>query len=434
MAIIAAIGGIVGFLGLAFYLVRVYKRHHLHGTTNALIIENLDQAVILLDSQVCLLRANAAARRLLCLSQDSIGQPLVDLFPAHRPSIKPLLNSKKPSHFVLDVATKDGDRILDVRFKPVVAGTIAFTLVVEDVTEDRQHDEEREQLISALDDYAHTVAHDLKNPLSAIGGFATLIKEPTIILTEGEILNYVDQIQDMSMKMHTIIDDLLLLASVRDRSDIKIEPVVMRTVIHDAMDRLECQVVESDARIHLSESWPHAIGHPLWIEEIWCNFISNAIKYGGEPPDIRLGHDSPKPGYVRYWVEDNGPGVPERHQHTIFEKFNRLKEHARKDGNGLGLSIVRQIAERLSGEAGYEDAPNGGSRFYFTLPAFEPLDFVDDIDGDTKPIFVRQSDRQYVPMNVVERLPHGKERAVEDHPDLTVLPEEPTEPAPLRYG
>ena len=108
-------------------------------------------------------------------------------------------------------------------------------------------------------------------------------------------------------------------------------------------------------------------GYPPWVEEIWTNYLSNALKYGGDPPLIELGADTLPGGVVRFWVRDNGAGISHEKQAQLFTPFTRLSE-ARIEGHGLGLSIVQRIAERMGGQVGVESAPGEASLFFFTLP------------------------------------------------------------------
>src|SRR5262249_40902702 len=108
-----------------------------------------------------------------------------------------------------------------------------------------------------------------------------------------------------------------------------------------------------------------AFGHITWIELVWVNYISNALKYGGRPPVIEIGAEH-QDGVIRYYVRDNGNGLTPAQQAVVFEPFRRLQPQA--EGHGIGLSIVRRIMEKLGGAAGVESEVGGGSLFYFTLP------------------------------------------------------------------
>jgi signal transduction histidine kinase len=115
-----------------------------------------------------------------------------------------------------------------------------------------------------------------------------------------------------------------------------------------------------------------ALGYAPWLEEVWANYISNAIKYGGQPPLVELGADSLPSSQVRFWVRDNGPGLKPEEQERLFTPFTRL-DQARARGHGLGLSIVRRIVEKLNGSVGVESQtiPGKGCTFWFTLKQAE---------------------------------------------------------------
>ena len=131
-------------------------------------------------------------------------------------------------------------------------------------------------------------------------------------------------------------------------------------------------IAEYRAEIILPRDWPIAMGHAPWIEEVWVNYLSNALKYGGMPPRIELGAAAQPDGQVRFWIADNGRGITAQDKKRLFVPFTRL-DQVRAEGQGLGLSIVRRIIDRLGGQVGVEGIPGQGSVFYFTLPASRPV-------------------------------------------------------------
>lgn len=227
--------------------------------------------------------------------------------------------------------------------------------------------EERQKLVNELDAFAHTVAHDLKNPLHVITGYVEMLLEAPESWPLDQMIEAFDAIRRSTEKARAIIDALLLLASVRsvDRADPV--PLDMGAIVGEVCDRLAKMIEEHQAEITRPDQWPVAMGYAPWIEEIWVNYLSNAIKYGGYPPHIELGSDRLTNGQVRFWVKDNGPGLSPESQAILFHPFTRL-DKTRADGHGLGLSIVHRIAERLNGEVGVESAIGQGSLFFFTLP------------------------------------------------------------------
>ncbi|WKZ37436.1 MAG: ATP-binding protein [Anaerolineales bacterium] len=214
--------------------------------------------------------------------------------------------------------------------------------------------------------YAHTVAHDLKMPLNVILWASHLITEKPD-LTDAELKDYTREISVTANKMDTIINNLLLFAKVSS-AEAPVECVDMRWVIANVLDRLNHLIEEHHAQIDIPESWPVAIGYGPWIEEVWANYFSNAIKYGGTPPHIELGASLQSGRMVRYWMRDNGPGLSVGDQSRLFTPFSQIAP-APNSGNGLGLSIVRRIIEKLGGQTGCESQPGRGSLFFFTLQA-----------------------------------------------------------------
>jgi two-component system sensor histidine kinase/response regulator len=234
-----------------------------------------------------------------------------------------------------------------------------------------------------LDAFAHTVAHDLKNPLSSLLGFGGLLEARGSQLQEEQRARAAEAIVRSARKMDSIIEELLLLAGVRKMETVEMEPLDMAAIVAEAQSRLSDLIDEDQAELILPESWPAAMGHPAWVEEVWTNYLSNAIKYGGQPPIVHLGFGMfdwglPEPhppqsklqnhkSQVQFWVRDNGPGLTPEEQARLFAPFERLHQ-VRVKGHGLGLSIVRRIVEKLGGQVGVESEPGRGSVFYFTLP------------------------------------------------------------------
>jgi PAS domain S-box-containing protein len=218
-----------------------------------------------------------------------------------------------------------------------------------------------------LDAFGHTVAHDLKNPLSNIISFTYLLEDRENPLSEEEAVQMVQSIKQMGFKMDSIIDELMLLAGLR-KAEVKMEPLNMDRVIADSLGRLNPLIEESHAKIVYPASWPMAVGYAPWVEEVWVNYVSNAIKYGGRPPRVELGTKQEDKA-IRFWVQDNGAGLAPTAQTRLFTPFERLNQ-THLSGYGLGLSIVERIVTRMGGQVGVQSAgvPGEGSTFSFTLP------------------------------------------------------------------
>lgn len=227
---------------------------------------------------------------------------------------------------------------------------------------------EQQRLIANLEAYAHTVAHDLKGPLSQLAGFADILPEAAAGRNGGDAQPYLDAIRRTAYKSINIVDELLLLATVRKLEEIDLTVVDMGTVVDEACDRLVWLIWETDAEVRRPNLWPTARGYAPWVEQVWVNYISNAIRYGGDPPRLQLGSSARPDGMVRFWLHDNGPGLDSAEQEGLFQTVSP-SEPVRTKGHGLGLSIVRRIVHMLGGRVGVESASGQGSTFWFTLPA-----------------------------------------------------------------
>ncbi len=216
-----------------------------------------------------------------------------------------------------------------------------------------------------LDAFAHTVAHDLKNPLTKISTSLSLVQECSSDLDE-EIQDWLAISMRTSQQMNNIINELLLLASVRKEA-VQIGPVKMGKVVDQAFNRLSQMIEEYQPELIIPDEWPQTQGYAPWVEEVWVNYLSNGLKYGGQPARLELGATPQADGMIRFWVQDNGNGLSSEAQAKLFTEFTRL-DKVRAEGYGLGLSIVQRIMDKLGGQFGVESTLGQGSLFYFSLP------------------------------------------------------------------
>jgi len=273
-----------------------------------------------------------------------------------------------PLSYVVMVSLSElDDAVYDLSRKGAQVDYLVQTVLEKD-------ESEKDQLLQDSKSFAQNVAHDLKTPLTAILGFASMLSDSRAHIPAEKQREALQAIVRTSLKMNNIIQELLLLAAVR-QTDIKTGPIQMSGVVSAAKQRLWSVITDSKAELIVPDAstWPVVVGYAPWIEEVWINYISNAIKYGGRPARIELGSD---PEYkvfpngrklARFWVHDNGKGIDPEDQKFLFNQFTRL-DQVRAEGHGLGLSIVVQVIEKLGGEVGVESYPDQGSTFYFLLP------------------------------------------------------------------
>jgi signal transduction histidine kinase len=194
----------------------------------------------------------------------------------------------------------------------------------------------------------------------------------------AEALEAVQTIEASSQLMNRMIDQLLWLAKLRNMNE-ALTDVNVNDIVHNALLRFTHLIEQKHIKVDIAPSLPRAHGHTQWIEEIFANLISNALKYMGDenPAACIIVRASTADHYVRYEVTDTGIGIKPEDRARLFEMFTRL-HHIEAEGLGLGLSIAHRIVKKLGGDIGVESTYGKGSTFWFTLPAAKTTPPVSD--------------------------------------------------------
>ncbi len=361
------------------------------------LLEAAPDAIVVVDAAGKIVLVNSQTERLFgYTSAELLGQPVEILIPpgqqqTHTAHVHNYSERPRPrpmgAPLNLHGCRKDGSTFpAEISLSPVTTdhGVIIMS-AIRDVTaqknvqsalrEAHEHLEakvkertaELEARNAELNAFAHTVAHDLKNPLTIMVGMADTLRSYHASLSTEEMEQYLTAIARDGRKMNNIIDELLVLASV-GQSKARMDVIDMGLVVDESIRRLEYKIEETRAELIVPESWPPALGHGSWLESVWVNYLSNAIKYGGQPPRVELGATPLADGHVKFWVRDNGSGLSTDEQTRLFKEFTRVGNYKRVEGHGVGLSIVRRIVETLGGRVGVESQAGQGSTFFFTLP------------------------------------------------------------------
>jgi signal transduction histidine kinase len=224
-----------------------------------------------------------------------------------------------------------------------------------------------------LETFVHTVANDLKQPLDTMFTLCSWLEKnssPTRpLLLQADSIQTLQKMKTMGEQAGNIMDTLLFLAELFQDKPAKLTLLDTDEIVTTVIEkRLASLIQQYQAKIKLAEIWPSVPGVRLWLEEIWINYISNALKYGGRQPHLELGAAPFPPDFVRFWVRDNGEGITKVEQERLFKPFDLQQLQVKEDG--LGLSMVQHLVEKLGGSVGVESTKGKGSLFYFILPAY----------------------------------------------------------------
>ncbi len=345
------------------------------------LLESLAEGVVIHDVEGRILLVNQRALQMFGYAREEIlGQPLGVLLPerfrqkhagyADRYFANPHVRQMGQG---MDLAgqRKDGSEFpveIGISFLEVEMGTLGLAFIT-DITPRKEIEWALAERTAALDAFAHTVAHDINASLSLLVGYSQILLDMHREMSADELEQQLAKIAQNAQKMSNVVNELLLLASLR-KEDVPLLPVDIALVVGEALKRLSHKVDECCAEIVLPDSFPTALGYAPWLEEVWLNYLSNALKYGGDPPRVTLGGRLRSDDQVEFWVADNGPGLTEEQQSRLFVAGQRL-ETMRARGHGLGLSIVQRIVGKLGGQVGVRSEVGQGSTFFFTLRTVE---------------------------------------------------------------
>jgi signal transduction histidine kinase len=217
-----------------------------------------------------------------------------------------------------------------------------------------------------LEAFIYSIAHDLRAPLRAMQGFSTMLVKKAGAALDETGKDYANRINNSAQFMDAMLMDLLAFSRVSQQT-IELTPVSLKTVVESVLSRLQKEIREKNGRVECSDPWPAVLAHEPTLAQVLFNLVSNALKFVTKdvPPVVRLRAED-QPGFIRIWVEDNGPGIAPGHQSQIFRLFTRL-DGEKYAGTGIGLAIVQKGVERMGGRVGVESPVGQGSRFWFEL-------------------------------------------------------------------
>ncbi len=339
-------------------LVTRFKFLDLVPAAHSVVFKSLNNGVVVTDKFNRIIELNPAAEEKFGINKkDILGQPLQH----YAPNLDKILANALDNPDLKTESDLGTNHMFEVQINPLKnrrGDDMGSVIMFHDITK-------LKQTMNDLNAYAYMVAHDLKNPLSQQQGIIELLgSEKQDIETEKKFFKV---LQEGNIKMREIIDSLLLLAEIRNK-EIEFIELDLNEISKSALTRLADNIQQESAEIIEPSQWPPCKGHKQWIEEVWVNYIQNAIKYGGRPPKIEIGADSVN-GMVKCWVKDNGKGLSTDEQTEVFQEFKRLSKHSKStSGHGLGLSVVLRIVKKLGGDAWVESDGKSGSTFFLTVP------------------------------------------------------------------
>lgn len=240
---------------------------------------------------------------------------------------------------------------------------LAVTL---DMTEKQKED--LQKVNAELDDFVHTVSHDIRAPLMGVRWYAAYLEKHQQDKLDQKGVDCVEGITKGINRLNSMIDDLLALTRIA-RVRNPYSKVNMNGLIRAIVERLEVTIQKQNITVVIQNQLPSVVCDQIKIGEVFLNLISNAIKFSSKntnAPRIDITYVETEE-YHEFSVKDNGIGIPIEHHRDIFEAFKRLHNVNDYEGTGAGLNIVKKVVEEHQGRIWVESEPGKGATFRFTI-------------------------------------------------------------------
>lgn len=221
-----------------------------------------------------------------------------------------------------------------------------------------------------LESFSYSVSHDLRAPIRAINGYASILKEECSDLLNPEAQELIALIKQSAERMGILIDQLLAFSRL-GRSALTMAETDMNLVVETAINEI-CRDQPQHRKKIKVDHLAMVNADPALLKQVWINLIENAIKYSSkkENPEIKISCTQ-NDDTVTFSISDNGAGFDMKYYHKLFSVFQRLHGEHEFEGTGVGLAIVHRIVTRHGGKVWADSKTDEGTTFSFTLTAAE---------------------------------------------------------------
>ena len=248
-------------------------------------------------------------------------------------------------------------------FKTAIVG-----IVMRRISELAKINLELEQSNSELDSFTYIASHDLKEPLRGIHNYSTFLMEDYGEILDSEGREKLETLVRLTQRMEDLINALLFFSRL-GRQEIHKSAINLNELIDNVAEVVRMSKPEASIEIIKMDNLPVIYGDKILLEEVFSNLINNAVKYNKkEDKIVEIGYEETEEAASIIYVKDNGIGIREKHQETIFKIFKRLHgQNKFGGGTGVGLTIVKKIIERHGGKIWLKSKYGEGTTFYVKL-------------------------------------------------------------------
>jgi two-component system NtrC family sensor kinase len=341
---------------------RLYEEAETERRKLEAVLQETEEAVIVLDAEQRILLCNPTARAALSLPEDVVGQPATEVIsnPTLQEPLRAAAKAKQTLH--AEIAVADG-RTFNAQLSPVEG--VGYVLMMQDIT----HLKELDRLKS---EFIQNVSHELRSPLALIRGYAELLSTGELGELDSQQRGPVEIIARRTRMLDSLVEDITLILEA-ERRRLQHKPVALDDLTRAAMEDFHIMADHGGITLEMgfASDLPPVAGDPIYLRRMLDNLLNNAIKFtpsgGTVTVDARQQDDQ-----VVLRIADTGIGIPQDQQERVFERFYQVDGSTRRryGGVGLGLALVKEIVEKHGGSVGVESEMGEGSTFTVSLPVF----------------------------------------------------------------
>ncbi|RGE16737.1 HAMP domain-containing sensor histidine kinase [Leucobacter sp. wl10] len=234
--------------------------------------------------------------------------------------------------------------------------------------------EDRARTIERMRRFIGDASHELRTPLVSVRGYAELYRMGA--LQDGEqIAQAMERIEKESIRMTSLVEDLLALARLDERRPLELAPLPLDRLARDAALDARAQAPDREVSVIEDPAAPEVIGDEHRVRQLMTNLLGNAMRHTPPGSPIEIVVSSPplaegRERVARFEIVDHGEGIPEQIREKIFGRFWRADTSRNREtgGSGLGLAIVKSIVDAHGGSVSVHETPGGGATFRVDLP------------------------------------------------------------------
>ena len=372
----------------------------------AAIVESSEDAIMGKNLEGIVTSWNASAERLFGYrAEEIIGRPITQIIPADLQDeenniLSRLRHGEPVEHYETVRVTKKGRPIdVSLTISPIrdTAGrVVGVSKTVRDITERKKTETELEkaraalraradnleqivaertqelrETIAELESFSYSISHDMRGPLRAMQGYASVLEQELKGKIGNEEWEYLRRIGLASMRLTSLVQDILSYSQV-SRTKLQLAPIDLQALVLELVQQ-NPNLQPPLAELRVEGPLPIVLGHEAALTQVCSNLLGNAVKFvfPGTTPRIHIWAETEN-SRARIYIADNGIGIEPKNHERIFQMFERVNSPKDYDGTGIGLAIVKKAVERMGGTLGVKSDLGQGSAFWFELRCISP--------------------------------------------------------------